>query len=99
MVLFAAVELCVLVLLPAEEEALGGKDSCCDCPSQTGEQNTSFDYQSVCEQENDADVTQKQATGTARSLPAFALGGVHGPLPVLEVPEARLTLTAQRRDY
>ncbi len=53
----------------------GSKDKCCDGQSQTGEQKTSFGEQTVGEQRNDADVTQKQGNGNINVAPAIGLGG------------------------
>jgi hypothetical protein len=50
----------------------------CGCESksgQSGEQKTSFGDQSVGEQKNDADVTQKQGNWNGSFAPAFAFGG------------------------
>jgi hypothetical protein len=50
----------------------------CGCEhgqSQTGEQKTSFGDQSVGEQKNDADATQKQGNGNFNLSPAIAIGG------------------------
>ncbi|HKX47259.1 MAG TPA: hypothetical protein VJM06_01220 [Gaiellaceae bacterium] len=48
---------------------------CCDGQSQTGEQKTSFGDQTVGEQKNYADVTQKQGNGNLNISPALGLGG------------------------
>jgi hypothetical protein len=50
---------------------------CCG-QGQTGEQETTFGDQTVGEQKNDADVTQKQGNGNVNVSPAAALGGKHG---------------------
>jgi hypothetical protein len=57
-----------------------GYDKECGCDdgqSQTGEQKTSFGDQSVGEQRNDADVTQKQGNWNGSFAPAIAFGGRH----------------------
>ena len=56
-------------------QASGSKDGCCDGQSQTGEQKTSFGDQTVGEQRNDADVTQKQGNGNIAVSPAIAIFG------------------------
>jgi hypothetical protein len=54
----------------------GTKECGCDSgSSQTGEQKTSFGDQKVEEQENEADVTQKQGNGNFALSPAIAIGG------------------------
>jgi hypothetical protein len=53
----------------------GRKDKCCDSQSQAGEQKTSFGDQTVGEQRNDADVTQKQGNGNVNFSPAPGIGG------------------------
>jgi hypothetical protein len=49
--------------------------SCCHGQSQTAEQKTSFGDQTVGEQKNDADVTQKQGNGNVNVSPAIAIFG------------------------
>jgi hypothetical protein len=60
---------------PVWSKEKGG--SCCDGQSQTGQQETTFGDQTVGEQKNDADVTQKQGNGNVNVSPAVALGGKH----------------------
>jgi hypothetical protein len=57
------------------EPERSSKDECCDGQSQTGEQKTSFGDQTVGEQKNDADVTQKQGNGNVNIAPAIAVFG------------------------
>ena len=53
----------------------GERTCCCDGPSQTGEQKAYFGDQTVGEQKNDADVTQKQGNWNVNVSPAIGLGG------------------------
>jgi hypothetical protein len=55
-----------------------GGGSCCGGQSQTGEQKTDFGDQTVGEQKNDADVTQKQGNWNGNFAPAIAFGGHKG---------------------
>jgi hypothetical protein len=53
----------------------GSSGHCCTDQSQSGEQKTYGGDQSVEEQENDADVTQKQGNGNINVAPAIAVFG------------------------
>ena len=58
-----------------EQSGGHGKDSCCDGQNQTGEQHVYGGDQTVDEQKNDADVTQKQGNGNVNIAPAIAIFG------------------------